>query len=176
LRLGGFEEELGFAEEVFGAAGFGDEFEGAVIEGGVILDFSSVAGVGGEHEDFAVGLLGVEPVGKLEAGFDRHSDIAEEEAGGEGAGALEAVGGRVGGFGVVAVGLEDEVEGVGDHAIIVDDQDALFHGRTSGRTSANGVGLSLCSGLVNSLKNILGNSQRGAWRLRVEAVQGNTYC
>jgi hypothetical protein len=61
--LGGFEEEAGFAENLFGAAGFAEEFERAVVEGGVVVDFGSVAGVGRKHEDLAVGLLGVELVG-----------------------------------------------------------------------------------------------------------------
>ncbi len=117
-------------EEFFGAAGFVEEFQGAVVEGGVVADLGGVAAVGREHEDLAFGLLGVELVGELEAGFDGHGDVAEEEAGGEGAGALEAGGGGVDGFGLVAVGLKDQVEGVGDHAIVVDDQDALLH-RTS---------------------------------------------
>jgi hypothetical protein len=130
---GGLEEEAGFAQEVFGAAGFVDEFEGAVIEGGVVLHLCGVTGVGGEHEDLAVGLLGVEFVGELEAGFEGHGDVAQEEAGGEGSGAGEAVGRGVGGFGVIAIGFEDEVEGVSDHVVVVDDQNSLLHGRPRAR-------------------------------------------
>ena len=56
-----------------------------------------------------------------------HGDVAEEEAGDEGARAGEAVGRGVDGFGFVAVDFEDEVESVGYQVVIVDDQNTLFH-------------------------------------------------
>jgi len=56
-----------------------------------------------------------------------HGDVAEEEAGGEGAGEGETVGCGIDGFGVVAVGLEDKFEGVCYEMIVVDDKYTLFH-------------------------------------------------
>ena len=56
-----------------------------------------------------------------------HGDVAEEEAGGEGAGEGETVGCGIDGFGVVAVGLEDKFESVCYEMIVVDDKYTLFH-------------------------------------------------
>ena len=105
---------MGFAEEDFGAAGFVEELEGEVGAGGVLLYFDVVAGVGGQHEELALGHLVLDLFDELEAVFLGHGDVAEEEFGGEGSSAGEAFGGGVDGFGVVAVGLEDESESIGD--------------------------------------------------------------
>jgi len=107
------EEGVGFVEEEFGAAGLGEELEGAAGAGDVLLYLEGVAGVGGEHEELAVGHLAVESFGELEAALFRHGDIAEEQAGREGAGACEGFGRGVDGFGVVAVGFEDQLESIG---------------------------------------------------------------
>lgn len=124
---GGLEEGLGFVEEEFGAAGFVEELEGAAGAGDVLLDLDGVAGVGGEHEELAVGHLVVEGLGELEAALLGHGDVAEKEAGAEGAGTGEAVGRGVGDFGLVAVGVEDQFEGICNQVIVVYDQDTLFH-------------------------------------------------
>jgi hypothetical protein len=121
------EEGLGFVEEQFGAAGFAEELEGAAGAGDVLLNFDDVAGVGGQHEEFAVGKLLVEGFGELQAALLGHGDVTEKEAGGEDARAGEAIGCGVNGFGFVAVDFEDQVESVGYQVVIVDDQYTLFH-------------------------------------------------
>ena len=88
---------------------------------------TDVAGVGGEHEELAVGHLVVERFGELETALLGHGDIAEEEAGSKGSGARQAIGCGVDGFGLIAVDFEDQIEGVGYQAVIVDDQYTLFH-------------------------------------------------
>ena len=118
---------MGFAEECFGAAGFVEELERELGAGGVLLYLDVVAGVGGEHEEFALGHLMLNLFDELEAVLLGHGDVAEEELGGEGSGSGEAFGGGVDGLGFVAVGLEDESESIGDQAVIVDDQNTLFH-------------------------------------------------
>ena len=56
-----------------------------------------------------------------------HGDVAEEEAGSKGSCTGQAVGCRVDGFGLIAVGFEDELKGVGYKMVVVDDQYTLFH-------------------------------------------------
>lgn len=114
-------------EEEFGAAGFAEELEGTAGAGDVLLHLDVVAGVGGEHEELEVGHLVMQGFGELEAVLLGHGDVAEEEAGGEGTGEGEAFGGGVDGFGVVAVGFENELEGVCYKMVVVDDQNTLFH-------------------------------------------------
>ena len=75
------EEGLGFVEEEFGAAGLAEELEGAAGARDVLLHLDRVAGVGGEHEEFAVGHDVVESFGELEAALAGHGDVAEQEAG-----------------------------------------------------------------------------------------------
>jgi hypothetical protein len=115
------EEGLGFVEEEFGAAGFAEELEGAFGARDVLLYLRGVAGVGGELEELAVGHLVIEGFGELEAVLVRHGDVAEKKAGDKGAGAGEAVGRGVDGFGFVTVGFEDEVESVCNQMVVVDD-------------------------------------------------------
>jgi hypothetical protein len=121
------EEGVGFVEEEFGAAGFAEELKGAAGAGDVLLHLDVVAGVGGEHEELTVGHLEMEGFGQLEAALFGHGNVAEQEAGREGAGEGEAVGCGVNGFGFVAVGFEDELESVCYKMIVVDDQNTLFH-------------------------------------------------
>jgi hypothetical protein len=121
------EEGLGFVEEEFGAAGFAEELEGAAGAGDVLLDLYGVAGVGGEHEELAVGHLVVESFRELEAVLLGHGDVAKQQAGDESPGACEAIGCRVDGFTLIAVGLKDEIESVGYKMVVVDDQNTLFH-------------------------------------------------
>jgi hypothetical protein len=121
------EEGEGFVEEEFGAAGLGEELEGAAGARDVLLHLDRVAGVGGEHEEFAVGHDVVESLGELEAALAGHGDVAEEEAGSEGLCTRQAIGGRVDGFGLIAVNFEDELKGVGYKVVVVDDQYTLFH-------------------------------------------------
>ena len=87
----------------------------------MLLHLDGVAGVGGEHEELAVGHLVVERFGELEAALLGHGDIAEEEAGSKCPGAGQAIGGRVDGFGFITVDFEDQIEGVGYQTVIVDD-------------------------------------------------------
>jgi hypothetical protein len=124
---GGLEEVVGFAEEDFRAAGFVEHAEGAVHAGGVLLDFDGVAGVGGEHEELAVGQLALKCFSELQARLVGHGDIAEEEAGIEGASAGKTFGGGVDSFRLVPVGLEDEVKSIGDQTIVIDYENTLFH-------------------------------------------------
>jgi hypothetical protein len=121
------EEGLGFVEEEFGAAGFAEEFERAAGAGDVLLHLDGVAGVGGEHEEFEVGHLEVECLGELKAVLLGHGDVAEQEAGGEGPGAGQAIGCRVDGFALVAVRFEDQIKSVSYKVVVVDDQYTLFH-------------------------------------------------
>ena len=114
-------------EEEFGAAGFAEELEGTAGAGDVLLDLYGVAGVGGEHEELAVGHLVVESFRELEAVLLGHGDVAKQQAGDEGPGACEAIGCRVDGFTLIAVGLKDEIESVGYKMVVVDDQNTLFH-------------------------------------------------
>jgi hypothetical protein len=127
LRLCGLEKGLCLEEEEFGAAGLVEELEGAAGAGDVLLYLDGVAGVGGEHEELAVGHLMVEGLGELEAVLFGHGDVAEEESGSEGAGEGEAIGCGVDGFGLVTIGLEDKLEGVGYQLVVVDDEYTLFH-------------------------------------------------
>jgi hypothetical protein len=127
LLLGGLEEGLGFVEQKFGAAGFAEELEGAAGARDVLFHLGGVAGVGGEHEEFAVGHLEMEGLGELEAVLFGHGDVTEKETRGEGAGECEAVGCGVDGLGIVAVGFEDELESVCYKMVVVDDQNTLFH-------------------------------------------------
>jgi hypothetical protein len=131
-ELDGAEEGAGFEEEEFGTAGFIEELEGAVGAFGFEGDLIHVAGVGGEQEELAVGHLAMDFFGELEAAFVGHGDVGEQEAGREGACACETFFGGVGGLGVVAVGLEDEIESVGDQMVVVDDENTLLHGRHLG--------------------------------------------
>lgn len=118
---------MGFVEEEFGAAGLAEELEGTAGAGDVLLDLDGVAGVGGEHEELAVGHLVVERFDELEAVLLGHGDVAEKEAGDEGPSAGQAIGCRVDGFAFVAVGLKDEIKGIGYKMIVVDDEYTLFH-------------------------------------------------
>jgi hypothetical protein len=131
-ELGGAEEGAGFEKEEFGTAGFVEELEGAIVAFGFEGDLIHVAGVGGEQEELAVGHLAMDFFSELKATFVGHGDVGEQEAGREGARTLETFLGGVGGFGVVAVGLEDEIESVGDQTVVVDDENTLLHGRHLG--------------------------------------------
>jgi hypothetical protein len=121
------EEGLGFVEEQFGAAGFAEELEGAAGAGDMLFDLERVAGVGGEHQELAVGHLEMEGLGELKAVLIGHRDVAEKQTGGEGAGEGKTIGCRVHSFRFVSVGLEDQFEGVCYKVIVVDDQYTLFH-------------------------------------------------
>jgi len=118
---------LGFVEEEFGAAGFAEELEGAAGARDVLLDLDRVAGVGGEHQELAVGHDVVKRFGELEAVLLGHGDVAKEQGGIEGSGAGQAIGCRIDGFGFIAVYFEDQLKSVGYKTVIVDDQDTLFH-------------------------------------------------
>ena len=118
---------MGFVEEKLGAAGLAEELEGAAGARDVLLHLDGVAGVGGQHQELEVRHLVVEGLGELEAVLLGHGDVAEQEAGCEGSGAGQAIGCRVNGFALVAVGLEDKIESVGYKMIIVYDQYTLFH-------------------------------------------------
>jgi hypothetical protein len=115
------EEGLGFVEEELGAAGFAEEFEGAAGAGDVLLHLDGVAGVGGEHQELEVGHLVVERLGELQAVLLGHGDVAEQEAGSEGPGTGQAIGCRVDGFALVAVGLEHKIKSVGYKMVVIDD-------------------------------------------------------
>jgi hypothetical protein len=121
------EEGLGFVEEELGAAGLAEEFQGAAGAGDVLLHLDGVAGVGGEHEELAVGHLVVECLGELQAVLLGHGDVTEEQAGSEGPGAGQAIGCRVDGFAFIAIGFEHKIESVGYKMVIIDDQYTLFH-------------------------------------------------
>jgi hypothetical protein len=121
------EEGFGFVEEELGAAGLAEELERAAGARDVLLDLYGVAGIGGEHEELAVGHLVVKGLGELEAVLVGHGDVAEKEAGDEGSGAGQTISCRVDGFAFVAVGLKDEIEGIGYKVVIVYDQYTLFH-------------------------------------------------
>jgi hypothetical protein len=127
MFLSSLEQGLGFVEEELGAAGFAEELEGAAGAGDVLLDLYSIAGIGGQHEELAVGHLEVKRLRELEAVLLGHGDVAKQQAGDEGPGACEAIGCGVNGFAFVAVGLKDEIESVGYKMVIVDDQNTLFH-------------------------------------------------
>lgn len=138
VRLCGFDEVESFAEEEFGATGFAEELEGPSGTRGLLLGLGDIASVGGEHEKFTLRHFMLNGFGEFEAVLFGHGDVAEEEDGIEGAGALEAVCGRVNGFGFVAVCAKDPVESVGDEVIVIDDKYTLFHGDTSGPDAKEG--------------------------------------
>lgn len=104
---------MGFAEQDLGAAGLAEEFEGELRPRGVLFDLYGVAGVGGEHEQLAAGHLALQRLGELQAVLARHGDIAEEESGGEGSSTSQTFCRGVNRFGLVAVGLKDQIESIG---------------------------------------------------------------
>jgi hypothetical protein len=108
------EKSVGLAEEDFGEAGFVEEFEGALHARGVLLNLDGIAGVSGEHEELAERHLVLNLFSEFKAIFFGHGDVAKEEARSEGASAGETIGGRVSGFGVVAVRFEDECKSIGN--------------------------------------------------------------
>ena len=89
--LGSLEQVVDFAEEEFGATGLIEELEGELRASGLLLHFQSIAGIGGEHKQLALRHFILNGFSELEAVFSGHGDVAEEEAGSEGPGAIEAV-------------------------------------------------------------------------------------
>ena len=112
---------MGFAEEDLGAAGFAEQLERALGARGVLLDLDDIAGVGGEHQEFATGHLLLEGLGELQAVFVGHGDIAKQKSRRKGAGSCKGVGSGVDGFGLVAIGLEDKIKCVGYQTVVIDD-------------------------------------------------------
>ena len=123
--LGGGEEGVGFAEEIGGLAGLGEDADGLAQTLGVLLDGGEVGVEAGEHEDAAVGQLAIDLLHEEETVFAGHGDIAEEEIGLEGACGVERFLGRVGSSGFEAVFAEDEGEGVSYQTFIIDDKNTL---------------------------------------------------
>ena len=125
--LGSGEESGGFAEKLCGLAGFGEDAYGTGEPAGLLANAFEVGVEAGEDDDAAGGLLAGDFVDQRETVAARHGDVAEEEVGGELAGAAQTLIRGVGGTGVEATFLKDKSKGVCDQTIIIYYQNSL-HG------------------------------------------------
>jgi hypothetical protein len=119
------EDGGGFAEEIVGVDGFGEDAYGASEAVGGLADGLVVGVEAGEHEDAAGGELAVYLVDEEEAVLAGHGDVAEQEVGLEFAGLVQGVIGGVRGPCMKAALLEDHRECVGYYMFVVYYQDTL---------------------------------------------------
>ncbi len=126
------------AEEIGGLAGFREDGDRARQLAGVALDGAEVGVKACEDKDAAGGQLACNVGDEVEPVAARHDEVTEEEVGAEGTGKREAFFGGVARADVEAVLLKDQREGIGDHGVVVDDENALgcrFHNVLTGTTS-----------------------------------------
>jgi len=115
----------GFAQEVVGVNGFGEDSYGAGETFGGLADGAVIGVEAGEDEDAASGELAVYLVDEEEAVLAGHGDVAEQEVGLELAGLVQGVIGGVRGPCMKAALLEDHRESVGYYMFVVYYQDTL---------------------------------------------------
>jgi hypothetical protein len=121
------QKQANFLQEEFRTAGLGEELEGLLHLQRLLFYKEGIGGVGGEHEQATGGQFMLQASDKLETGFFRHGDVAEDERGRKSPRAFHSFGRGVGDLGVKAIGLKDEMEGVGDESVVVHNQNTLFH-------------------------------------------------
>ena len=78
-----------------------------------------------KDKDSAIGQLAVDVLNQCQAIAARHNEVAEQQMGTELAGAGKTVVGRVAGARVKSILLEDHVERVSNHGVVVDDENSL---------------------------------------------------
>jgi len=120
-RLGYGEHGGGFAEKLFGTAGFGEDVRALRHASDLLANGAEVRVEAGEYEDGAVRALQGDSFHEVEAGATGHGDIAEHELGVKGACTLKCFIDRVADLGVEAVFSEDDAERIRGESFVVDD-------------------------------------------------------
>jgi len=125
LWLGGGEHLVGFAEQVFRPARLGQDMAGLRHLAQLLSGRHQIGEVSGEDKDGSGELLAGEFDHEFEAVAPWHGDVAEDKGRGEFAGLFEGLVYRVGDLGLEALLRENDAEGVGSEAFIVDDKNSL---------------------------------------------------
>jgi hypothetical protein len=117
----------GFAQEIDGLAGFGEDAYVAAEATGLLAHAIEIGVEARQHDDAAGGKFAGDIADQSEAISSGHGDITEKKVGIEDAGGLERLICRVGSPGFEAALDEDERKSIGDEMIIVNDKNSL-HG------------------------------------------------
>jgi len=123
LRRG--QQQAGFAQQIARIAGFGEHSCRTPQPSGLFPGMNQVCIVPGKQYHLAFGEFAVEVVHEFEAASARHADVAEQQMRGEAARALERIVCRIRHPNFKALFAEDEAQGIGYEAFVVDYKDAM---------------------------------------------------
>ncbi len=120
---GGLRLAAEFGEEVGGVDWFGEDLELVALGAGFFEEVGG-GGLAGEEKNLAVGAPGAGGDGGFDAGHAGHDDVGDEHVGFKGIERFDGFFAAVDGARLEARLIEDDGEGVGDHLLIVGDEDA----------------------------------------------------